>query len=128
MPYSSQEASLSAIWISSSIHMWLRSRAVMVTCERWLWAPRSEISFEQGQTLVTGAVTRTHSRVWLARGAVLDAHRVPDVLDPDPVDRERACVGARLHVLDLGDGVRGSCGCELRGHTVSRIMVSRIIR
>src|SRR2546430_7290334 len=30
------------------------------TCERWLWAPRSEISFEQGQTLVTGAVTRTH--------------------------------------------------------------------
>ena len=75
MPYSSQEASLSAIWISSSIHMWLRSRAVMVTCERWLWAPRSEISFEQGQTLVTGAVTRTHSRVWPRRCSPMRAAR-----------------------------------------------------
>jgi hypothetical protein len=32
-------------------------RAVTVTCERWLCAPRSEIFFEQGQRLVTGTST-----------------------------------------------------------------------
>jgi hypothetical protein len=31
--------------------------AVTVTWERWLWAPRSEIFFEQGQRLVTGTTT-----------------------------------------------------------------------
>jgi hypothetical protein len=30
---------------------------VTVTCERWLCAPRSEISFEQGHRLVTGTAT-----------------------------------------------------------------------
>jgi hypothetical protein len=34
-------------------------RAVTVTCERWLWAPRSEIFFEQGHRLVTGTTTLT---------------------------------------------------------------------
>ena len=32
----------------------------MVTCERWLWAPRSEIFLEQGHRLVTGTITFTH--------------------------------------------------------------------
>ena len=38
------------------------SRALMVTCERWLCAPRSEIFFEQGHRLVTGTTTLT--QVW----------------------------------------------------------------
>jgi hypothetical protein len=32
-------------------------RAVTVTCERWLCAPRAEISLEQGHRLVTGTTT-----------------------------------------------------------------------
>ncbi len=32
----------------------------MVTCERWLCAPRSEIFFEHGHRLVTGTTTLTH--------------------------------------------------------------------
>ena len=31
--------------------------AVTVTCERWLWAPYSEIFLEHGQRLVTGTTT-----------------------------------------------------------------------
>jgi hypothetical protein len=41
----------------SSIHTSWLVVAVMVTCERWLWAPRSEIFFEQGHRLVTGTTT-----------------------------------------------------------------------
>ena len=32
-------------------------RAMIVMCERWLCAPRSEISFEQGHRLCTGTTT-----------------------------------------------------------------------
>ena len=45
--------------INSSIHTAARSRAVIVTWERWLCAPRSEIFLLQGQRLVTGTTTRT---------------------------------------------------------------------
>ena len=40
--------------------------------------------------------------VLLAARAVLDAHRVVDVLDADLVDRDLARVGAALHVFDRG--------------------------
>ena len=44
--------------ISSSIHMWPFTRALIVMWERWLCAPRSEMRFEQGHRLVTGTTTR----------------------------------------------------------------------
>ena len=56
-PQSSLEAWPSAWSISSSIQTNSRMRAAMVTCERWLWAPRSEIFFEHGHRLVTGTST-----------------------------------------------------------------------
>ena len=56
-------------------------------------------------------------RVLLAGGAVLDAHRMVDVLDADLVDRDAARVGAALHVVD-----GGRCG---RGGVTGRSTVRR---
>src|SRR5258705_115753 len=55
--------------------------------------------------------------VLLARGSILDPHRVADVLDAHAVDGQFARVEARLHVLDLGDGgARELGGGERRSH------------
>ena len=43
-------------------------------------------------------------RVLVADGAVLDPHRVAQLLDPDAVDGDPARVGAALHVLDGSAG------------------------
>ena len=53
-------------------------------------------------------------RVLLAARAVLDPHRVADVLDADAVDRDPAGVGAALHVLDQRGDARWSqvAGCH----------------
>ena len=56
-PYSSQEACSSQMRTRSSIQTKPRVRAVTVTCERWLCAPYSEMSLEQGHRLVTGTTT-----------------------------------------------------------------------
>src|SRR4029077_6131504 len=59
----------------------------------------------------------TGYRVLLARGSILDSHRVADVLDAHAVDGQFARVEARLHVLDLGDGsARELGGGERRSH------------
>jgi hypothetical protein len=42
--------------------------AAMVTCERWLCAPRSEIFFEHGHRLVTGTIHFTH--IWFRHSRV----------------------------------------------------------
>src|SRR5665213_772195 len=42
-------------------------------------------------------------RVLLAGGTILDLDRMTNVLDADPIDRNAAGVGARLHVLDRND-------------------------
>jgi hypothetical protein len=59
----------STSWTSSSIHTKSLVRAVTVTCERWLWAPYSEIFLEQGQRLVTGTTTLTEVTIspWRCR-------------------------------------------------------------
>ena len=53
-------------------------------------------------------------RVLLAARAILDAHRVIDVLDADLVDRDLARIGTPLHVFDglrrtADSGVGGQC-------------------
>src|SRR5215469_9791746 len=45
--------------------------------------------------------------VLLAGRAILDPHRVTDVLDADTVDRQPPRIGVRLHVLHFGDA--GAC-------------------
>jgi len=57
--------------------------------------------------------------VLLALAAVLDAHRVADVLDANAVDRDAARVRAALHVGD-GLGVGGWLGCCLHRGTSTR--------
>ena len=52
-------------------------------------------------------------RTLLARGAVLDPHRVADVLDADPVDGDLARVGASLHVLHRGSGAVTLSHCDI---------------
>src|SRR5690606_7274672 len=44
------------------------------------------------------------------------ANGMADVLDPDPVDRQTAGVGAALHVFDLGEVAPRGGAAPVRGH------------
>ena len=65
--HSSLDAASSAKRTSSCHSMGCKSSTRMVTRERWLCAPYSEISFEQGHRLFTGTATSAHSAVAPAR-------------------------------------------------------------
>jgi hypothetical protein len=92
---------------------------VTVTCERWLWAPYSEIFFEHGHRLVTGTTT-----------FMVNDIRRPQMLadEGDVVVHQALHAGNRGRLVDeVGEAHLDVAGFGLEALTISRSIGSKVL-